>query len=98
MQPNSVLAKAVRYALIGGAASAALSAPAVYAASDEKVERIEVTGSRIKRTDMETATPVTVMSADDMAKQGFTNIQDALQSLTSTTGAMTTQEVHGFRG
>ncbi len=96
MQPNSVLAKAVRYALIGGAASAALSAPAVYAAEEEKVERIEVTGSRIKRTDMETATPVTVMSADDMAKQGFNNIQDALQSLTSTTGAMTTQEVHGF--
>ncbi|MCG9696329.1 TonB-dependent receptor [Shewanella sp. Isolate11] len=97
MQPNTILAKAVRYALIGGAATAALSAPAVYAAADdEKVERIEVTGSRIKRTDMETATPVTVMSADDMAKQGFNNIQDALQSLTSTTGAMTTQEVHGF--
>ncbi|MCZ4338801.1 TonB-dependent receptor [Shewanella colwelliana] len=96
MQPNSILAKAVRFALIGGAATAALSAPAVYAADEDKVERIEVTGSRIKRTDMETATPVTVMSADDMAKQGFTNIQDALESLTSTTGAMTTQSVHGF--
>ncbi|MCE9679571.1 TonB-dependent receptor [Shewanella sp. AS1] len=98
MRPNFILAKAVRFALIGGAATAALSAPAVYAAEQDqdKVERIEVTGSRIKRTDMETATPVTVMSADDMAKQGFNNIQDALQSLTSTTGAMTTQEVHGF--
>ncbi|QYK02765.1 TonB-dependent receptor plug domain-containing protein [Shewanella psychrotolerans] len=96
MQPNSILAKAVRFALIGGAATAVLSAPAVYAADEDKVERIEVTGSRIKRTDMETATPVTVMSADDMAKQGFTNVQDALESLTSTTGAMTTQSVHGF--
>ncbi|WP_299788587.1 TonB-dependent siderophore receptor [uncultured Shewanella sp.] len=97
MLPNSKLAKAVRFALITGAATAALSAPAVYAASDEEsVERIQVTGSRIKRTDMETATPVTVMSADDMAKQGFTNIQDALESLTSTTSAMTTQSVHGF--
>jgi len=97
MLPNSKLAKAVRFALITGAATAALSAPAVYAASDdESVERIQVTGSRIKRTDMETATPVTVMSADDMAKQGFTNIQDALESLTSTTSAMTTQSVHGF--
>jgi len=97
MLPNSKLAKAVRFALITGAATAALSAPAVYAASDdESVERIQVTGSRIKRTDMETATPVTVLSADDMAKQGFTNIQDALQSLTSTTSAMTTQSVHGF--
>ena len=96
MQPNSILAKAVRFALIGGAATAALSAPAVYAADEDSVERIQVTGSRIKRTDMETATPVTVMSAEDMAKQGFTNIQDALESLTSTTSAMTTQSVHGF--
>ncbi len=97
MLPNSKMAKAVRFALISGAATAAFAAPAVFAASeDESVERIEVTGSRIKRTDMETATPVTVLSADDMAKQGFTNIQDALQSLTSTTSAMTTQSVHGF--
>lgn len=96
MQPNSILAKAVRFALIGGAATAALSVPAVYSADEDSVERIQVTGSRIKRTDMETATPVTVMSAEDMAKQGFTNVQDALESLTSTTSAMTTQSVHGF--
>ncbi|WP_394204115.1 TonB-dependent receptor [Shewanella waksmanii] len=96
MQSNSVLAKAVRFALIGGAATAALSSPMVIAAEEDSVERIEVTGSRIKRTDMETATPVTVLSADDMAKQGFTTIQDALESLTSTTSAMTTQSVHGF--
>lgn len=76
MQPNSILAKAVRFALIGGAATAALSVPAVYSADEDSVERIQVTGSRIKRTDMETATPVTVMSAEDMAKQGFTNVQD----------------------
>ena len=97
MLPNSKMAKAVRFALISGAATAALTAPVVFAASDdESVERIQVTGSRIKRTDMETATPITVLSADDMAKQGFTNIQDALQSLTSTTSAMTGQSVHGF--
>ncbi|QQX78672.1 TonB-dependent receptor [Shewanella sp. KX20019] len=99
MQVNSLLAKAVRFALIGGAATAALTAPVVLAADAEiadNVERIQVTGSRIKRTDMETATPVTVLSADDMAKQGFNNVQEALQSLTSTTSAMTTQSVHGF--
>ncbi|GIU28299.1 TonB-dependent receptor [Shewanella schlegeliana] len=96
MQLNSRLAKAVRFALATGAASAALSSPVVLAADEENVERIQVTGSRIQRSDMETATPVTVLSADEMAKQGFTNVQDALESLTSTTGAMTTQSVHGF--
>ncbi|GGE67481.1 TonB-dependent receptor [Shewanella carassii] len=97
MQANSKLAKAINFALIGGTAISVLSIPTVQAEDDgAKVERIEVTGSRIKRTDMETATPVTVMSADDMAKQGFTSVQDALESLTSTTSAMTTQAVHGF--
>ncbi|PKG56409.1 TonB-dependent siderophore receptor [Shewanella sp. GutDb-MelDb] len=100
MQVNSRLAKAVRFALVSGAATAAaLSSPVVLAVdadNADKVERIQVTGSRIQRSDMETATPVTVLSADDMAKQGFTNIQEALESLTSATSAMTTQSVHGF--
>ncbi|MDR8523420.1 TonB-dependent receptor plug domain-containing protein [Shewanella fidelis] len=96
MALNSRLAKAIRFALATGAATAALSSPVVLAADDENVERIQVTGSRIQRSDMETATPVTVLSADEMAKQGFTSVQDALESLTSTTGAMTTQSVHGF--
>ncbi|MBQ4891776.1 TonB-dependent receptor [Shewanella sp. MMG014] len=97
MQLNSKVANAIRIALVGGAFTAAISSPVVLAAEEgADVERIQITGSRIKRTDLETATPVTVLSADDMAKQGFTTIQDALQNLTSTTGAMTTQEVHGF--
>ena len=97
MQANAVLAKAVRVALIAGATSATLSATNVIAAEDsEKVERIQVTGSRIKRTDLETANPITSISADDLAKQGFTNVQDALENLSSTTGAITTQSVHGF--
>lgn len=98
MNKNNLLTNAVRLALVTGAVSGALVTPTVFAADEDgaKVERIQVTGSRIKRTDMETATPVTVLSADDMAKQGFTNIQDALQSLTSTTGALTTQSIHGF--
>ncbi|TRX54078.1 TonB-dependent receptor [Thalassomonas sp. M1454] len=43
-----------------------------------EVERIEVTGSRINRTDMETASPVTVISADVIAKSGYTSVQEIL--------------------
>ncbi|MBU2967854.1 TonB-dependent receptor [Pseudoalteromonas sp. C2R02] len=64
--------------------------------SAEEVERIEITGSRIKRTDIENAVPVTVISADDMVRQGFTNVQDALASLSSVTGATNQQSIHGF--
>ncbi|GLS83881.1 TonB-dependent receptor [Paraferrimonas haliotis] len=100
MATPSLIAKCVKFSLVAAAASA-VSAPVAFNAVAEEVananvERIQVTGSRIQRTDLENATPVTVLSADDMAKQGFTNVQDALESLTATTSAMTGQEVHGF--
>ncbi|WP_065187338.1 TonB-dependent receptor plug domain-containing protein [Shewanella woodyi] len=87
MLSNSVIAKAIRLSLIGGAATAALTAPAVFAATDdEQVERIEVTGSRIKRTDMETALPVTVLSAEDIAKTGLNDISAVLAQMPYNTG------------
>lgn len=43
-------------------------------------ERIEVTGSRIKRTDLAGASPVTVISAEDIALSGFANVEEILQA------------------
>ncbi|WOT03928.1 TonB-dependent receptor [Shewanella youngdeokensis] len=83
MQVNSRLAKAVRFALVTGAAATALSSPVVFAADDESadsVERIQVTGSRIKRTDMEGSSPVTTITAADMEKSGDMSIADVLRS------------------
>ena len=37
----------------------------------EKVERIQVTGSRIRRTDMETAIPVTTITKSRYSSDGF---------------------------
>ncbi|MCH1932581.1 hypothetical protein L9G16_20760, partial [Shewanella sp. A25] len=58
---RNALAKAVNFALVSGVVAASFSS-ASYAAEEAatKVERIEVTGSRIKRTDMETPVPVTL--------------------------------------
>lgn len=50
------------------------------------VERIEVTGSRITRTDMETASPVTIISAESIAKGGFTSVQEVLAVQPSAAG------------
>ncbi|BAJ03795.1 TonB-dependent receptor [Shewanella violacea DSS12] len=59
----------------------ALSAPTYAAEKDEDtVERIEVTGSRLKRVDMEGASPVTTITAEDMATAGFATVGDALRS------------------
>ncbi|RCU49404.1 TonB-dependent receptor [Corallincola holothuriorum] len=86
MYTSSKLAKAVRLAMIGGAFASAATAVPAYAA-DEEVERIEVTGSRIKRTDLETASPVSIISAQDLMEKGITRIDDALRQMTSTAGA-----------
>ncbi|MBM7073311.1 TonB-dependent receptor [Shewanella sp. 202IG2-18] len=99
MQANSLLAKAIRVALISSAGLATIAVGVAQAAGesgDSSVERIQVTGSRIKRTDLESANPVTVLDASDLSNQGFTNVQDALENLSATTGAVTTQSVHGF--
>jgi iron complex outermembrane receptor protein len=97
MYNNSKVAKSIRLALmIGAAATVSTSAFSAEEEAAEGVERIEVTGSRIKRTDMETAVPVTVLSSETMMKLGFNNLQDALSSLSSVTGTNTTQSIHGF--
>lgn len=82
MFTNSKLAKSVRLAMMVGAASTALPVTYAFAADEEagEVERIEVTGSRIKRADLETNQPVTVISAEDITASGMTNIGDFLQT------------------
>lgn len=79
---NNKISKSVRLAIMFGAtASATAGFNAVAAEEDEsakKVERIEVTGSRIKRTDLETAVPVTTLSRAEIGETGTLNIQDIL--------------------
>ena len=41
-------------------------------------ERIAVTGSRIRRVDMETSTPVSLIGADEIEARGYTNVAEAM--------------------
>lgn len=47
---------------------------------------VVVTGSRIPRASLEGPSPVTVITADDLAKQGYTNVFDALSNQTENSG------------
>ena len=99
MLKNNLLAKSVKFALIGGAASAALSAAPVFAAEEkEEVERISVTGSRIKQTDLEGALPVQIISQADIARTGVTSTQELIQQLPSMQGFTTPTESVGGGG
>ena len=60
----------------------------------EKIEKVQVTGSRISRTDYEGADPIQVISREDIELSGVTNIGDLLQTMTSSSGAATNSQVN----
>ena len=101
MFTNNKLSKAVRLAVAFGAASTAVFTGAVVAQEAEEakeVERIEVTGSRIKRTDIETASPIQITSAEEIKAAGYTRIEDMLNSLPQIEASSTAFTANGTSG
>lgn len=47
------------------------------------LDRVEVTGSRIRQVDIETAAPVLQISRAEIEKQGFKSVADILQNITA---------------
>lgn len=85
---TTLLRDAIRSALIAGAAlSVAMPAfaqeTAEAGAAPTELDRIEVTGSRIRQVDVETAQPVLTISREDIEKQGFNSVADILQNISS---------------
>ncbi len=62
-------------------------------AEDEarQLDRIEVTGSRIKKAQIEGQTPVQTISRSEIEKSGLTSIGDILQELTASGSALNTK-------
>jgi iron complex outermembrane receptor protein len=87
MKTHNSIRNAVRYALTAGVA-ASLGAPAVLAqqAQDEEareLDRVQVTGSRISRLDVEGPSPVTIISREDLDLSGDISVSDVLRNLSS---------------
>ena len=62
--------------------SAALAAtPQAFAQQAQKVEKIEVTGSNIKRIEGETALPVQIITREEIDKTGALTTEQFLQTL-----------------
>ena len=65
----------------------------------QSAQRVEITGSSIKRVDAETALPVTVIRREDIERSGFTTAADLIQSLPSMQGFITaSKSVNGGGG
>ncbi|MGZ9898402.1 TonB-dependent receptor plug domain-containing protein [Shewanella gaetbuli] len=81
MTKRTLLSTSIKTALISSIAVSSAASVSAYAAEETaKVERIEVTGSRIQRQDMETASPVTVIDAGSIKAEGYTSVDEILQA------------------
>ncbi len=84
MTPStSPLGWAIRCALAAAGTAAALPALAQDSPAPTTLDRIEITGSRIRQVDLETAQPVLTISRADIERQGFNSVADILQNLTA---------------
>ncbi|WP_108945558.1 TonB-dependent receptor domain-containing protein [Shewanella halifaxensis] len=87
MTSISSLSRAVRVALLATTGAALMTSSGAYAEEQENegFERIEVTGSKIKRIGELSPTPVTVITGAQMMDMGITNVADILNKLPSST-------------
>lgn len=69
-------------------ATAVLALAATHALAQEaqKLERIEITGSSIKRVSAETALPISTVTKEDIARSGATTVQDLVQLIPASFG------------
>ena len=63
-------------------------------AEAQTAQRVEITGSSIKRIDTETALPVTVITRDQIEKSGAVSVEDLLRRV-SANGAGVSDSVQG---
>jgi len=80
MLSNPKLASAVRLALVSSAATAALYAPATFAAEEQTME-VTVTGSRIAKPDLESNSPITTVTAEAIEQLNTVNLEGQLRQL-----------------
>jgi iron complex outermembrane receptor protein len=93
MYKKTVIAQAVMLAL----ATAAFGNAVAQETSSAPMQRVEVTGSSIKRATAETASPVQVVTREDLAKSGKGTVAEYLQTLTADgAGSLPTGFGNGF--
>ncbi|SFK38612.1 TonB-dependent Receptor Plug Domain, partial [Lysobacter sp. cf310] len=95
------LRDAITFALAVGATAAAGTGVA-FAQEESKdpttLDRIEVTGSRIKRADIETSQPIFSLSREDISAQGLTSVGDVIQNITSNGSTLNSTFNNGGNG
>lgn len=86
------LAAAVQLSLLACLpALAAAQAPAPAQPEARTLDTVSVTGTRIRRAELETSVPVQVLNREDIDRSGFTSVADIVQNLTASGAALNTK-------
>ncbi len=97
---QSVLLTAVRSALALGVVAGMGSAP-VYAAEEEEAaeeQKVIITGSRIRRDEFGSPSPIQILTTEDAKKQGINTIAAMLQRATLVNGAQIDETINTNSG
>ena len=78
---ETLLSRSVRAICLGGMTLGMTAAIAQEASAP--LQRVEVTGSRIRQVDLETAQPIQIMSQEQIQKTGLVTVGDILNNLSS---------------
>ena len=62
----------------------------------QQLERVEVTGSAIKRIDAETAVPITILKMVDLRKEGVTTVEQVIARISASQSTQTTSQSVGL--
>ncbi len=91
---RNIIATAIAVALLPSLAMAqdTTSVSTATTGTTTSLDKVEVTGSRIKRTDVETVDPIQLFTAEDLTKQGYATLYDALSNLSVNTGIFIGEE------
>lgn len=84
-----VSAQAALLALAAGGAGLGVQAQTAEPAAGEPAQRVEITGSRIKRTDTEGALPVQVIKREDIDKAGLTTAAEIIAKISANSNSLT---------
>lgn len=80
---------------VSAAFSAGLVGVAPQVSAQQTLERVEITGSAIRRTEAEGALPVQTITREEIAKSGVTSVQDLLLQVSAVATAGGTQSAEG---
>jgi len=99
MSSNKRVAVAVRNALLMGAITTVGVAAPVWAADNAGDDfEVVVTGSRIKIANLESTSPVTQVTAEDVVTQGVTRVEDLVNQLPQAFAAQNATVANGASG